>query len=311
MEGPCPHPTDSTRAPNKPGQLKGQSQSWEVKAHPTLAVSAEVSGGRKVPTSPRWTEAHIPSVSDGGRGAEHACSPHGAGPDTKHSATGQAPTNMPASTLSLSGTPSSPTVGGRYPADTGCAPRRVTDTGPQSSPGISVPLHGPEPVARARTALLLATAWPFGRPAQLPQSRGQRQMLLREPGNNLAIKSSDHGEKTTCVLTSARLPRFSWPLTCPIRWPEEQSCSPGAASRPEGTWVQGRSGLTQPWSQPAQPQTSRRQGAAAEAGRQQEPLGLTGQRRPAAICRPANRGGGGRAATGWPRSGPGAPHSQL
>lgn len=121
-------------------------------------------------------------------------------------------------------------------------------------------------------------------------------MLLREPGNNLSIKSSDHGEKTTCVLTSARLPRFSWPLTCPIRWPQEQSRSPGAASRPEGTWVQGISGLTQPWSQPAQPQTSRRQGAAAEARRQQEPLGLTGQRRPAAMCRPANRGGGGRAA---------------
>ena len=94
--------------------------------------------------------------------------------------------------------------GGGCPADTGCAPRYVTHTGLQSSPGTPVPLHDPEPVARARTVLLLATAWPLGHPAQLPQSWGQRQTLLREPGNNLAIKSSDHGEKTTCALTSAR-----------------------------------------------------------------------------------------------------------
>ena len=225
-----------------------------------------------MPTSPRWTEAHIPSVSDGGSSAEHACPPHGAGPDTNRSATGQAPINVAASTLLTLKTPSSPTAGGGCPADTGCAPRYVTHTGLQSSPGTPVPLHDPEPVARARTVLLLATAWPLGRPAQLPQSWGQRQTLLREPGNNLAIKSSDHGEKTTCALTSARLPGFSWPLTCPMRWPEGQSCSPGAASRPEGTWVQSRSGLTQPWSQPARPRGWRRV-AVAEAGRQQSRWG--------------------------------------
>lgn len=194
---------------------------------------------------------------------------------------------------------------GGPPADTGCAPRSVTDSGPQSSPETPVPLHGPEPVARARTVLLLATAWPLRRLVQLPQSRGQRRMLLRETGNNPAIKSSDHGEKTTCALTSARLPGFSWPLTRPIRWLEGQSCSPGAASRPEGTWAQGRSGLTQPWSQPAWPETGQREAPWPR----REGSRATGAHGPEeARCQPRRQQGG---STGWPRRGPGAPHPQL
>lgn len=181
----------------------------------------------------------------------------------------------------------------------------MTDSGPQLSPETPVPLHGPEPVARTRTALLLATAWPLRRLVQLPQSRGQRQTLLREPGNNPAIKSRDHGEKTTCALTSARLPGFSWPLTRPIRWLEGQSCSPGTASRPEGTWAQGRSGLTQPWSQPAWPETGQREGTVAEAGGQQSHWGSQVRGGPL----PSAEAAGG--STGWPRRGPGAPHPQL